>query len=889
MLVPVISFLIVVIGSLIFQIPFASQLYVFRALTLLKKTKKIFNLIGNELEVKMVEDLKLPSDHRTHQFTYNLVKENFFGKNEELLGKFYKQSLYDVNTILKDVIDEIEEEQEEGDPETVEKSKNASSLVDYIFQKAHEHFVKKLVYEGQEYSRMLNQLNVYFKEYQGEFWNQSYIGTFERLSILLARNHSKLLAIQVSLTKEPLTKENSKKILPLLPHIQIVISQTIKIFSIMEKQLSGKYIHFHSIHGRLHNHLDVSGDFLSIQINDTTEKNKKLIKSIELSQFKILKSFEIISKEADIIQEKYKNIFCYQPGNISQFDDIFRLHFFIRSLLRFSKDQKYLSTLVYSLSIQLTNENYFHLVKKCLIGHLYYFKSLFGRLFRSIVHLFRKPKTKIDNDFYKIHFTWWESIKMLWENIVVKRVLFNWKYSLGHAFCVSALSIGYWEITSNSDFILFKNSGWIVTTFLSVNNPSFGDISFISVLRFIGTLVGSFSGYAITVLYILADPPGSSFIFISLSFVFFCVVTFISKHQDFEKIILYFVYSYTVISYLPYSTTDPIIIYALLRTLHISIGILIVFLFSLVFNRNYDHVQLEKSIYALPFKITSTFNYLMAYCIGDVSLLQETINYFKPSPYNFIRSDIMELRKLDKRKFIDTINKQIDNIRSILPQNRALLLKSKFEVTIKSKQYEDLKAIEHATVLLYNQLLALDFITVDRASGDQFVHDIFIVIAPKLIELMAELDYGSRSLLSLLDNKEAAHCQSMRTEIEVVPIFKEISDQISGYIEEREIIDNYKLHQISAIQYSFQSFLKCYEELISLVSRYNGTIVFTKTLVPCDSIDLVNCEKLRKSKSMSSITATSIDDDNFTDDEEEEDEEDLKILKSSHQAGQPHN
>eukprot|EP01132_Coremiostelium_polycephalum_P005073 gene5073-6314_t len=772
-LVPIISFGFVLFWSLIFRPYFSSSLFLNTSVELIKYSRFLFKLLERELEVKTLSYIfQLPPDNESdikissHLTTIRklkarvalntpelpslhrkLLNAKIGDNNENLFGDSDDQHRIPPKPINSSTTINIKQENngDNGLNELEEEMKSIIPVNKSIYDRTQNRYRKALDFLNVEFSKKLSKLDKYLDESKKEFWNQDLYIYTSQLYLCLEKNHKVLRSMKLA----TISDEKSKYMLRIIPYLDILIQESSKIFSIMEKQLSLSYPNTitstssSSPIDNLSNQLRTSLnsikkqknfeiDLSSINHYIRTSTDRKSIfnpdrsepDTLEYSQYTILKSFEKIDKVIKEIHldQSYSFLPTADVSTTLPERDLFeicKIHFLLHLLIQFCTDQKILSSTIFLLVVRIyTNQSQSRLTRftrglsKQIDGLLDYLSKWW--------HIKRGKEQPLDISMTTIpplELSMKEKISLLWKNFKKTRLVTNWQFALKFSLGVSALSVGYYEVYSHSSFIIFRNSGWAVVTFTFVNAPTIGAIGFLSLLRFLATIIGSFTAYATAVLYTLPNgDPGKSFILIGITFILILVVSILTNNQSFSRFLPFFVLTFALISFIPYQSGDPSIITSLLRMMHISFGILFVLIFSIVIFPYYDHRKLFTNLYQMPLQISDTLQFIVNFSFFEFPQLQQQQQQQQPasSVHCFTENDIPN--RTSHIEFKKQCDLKFNQLRSKIPIQRELLLHSRFELPFNHSKFKGYEEIVKLISKLYASLLSFGLITLDKST-----------------------------------------------------------------------------------------------------------------------------------------------------------------------------
>ncbi|KAM9977118.1 hypothetical protein ACTFIR_010974 [Dictyostelium discoideum] len=764
--------------------------------------------------------------------------------------------------------------------ESISQSKTTTTTTTTMnndgFNKTHNFFKITMEKLNIVSSRNLNHMEKYLVEAKKEFWNFDLFGYFNELSYLLETNHKKLLTINTAVL-ENIGSETSQTLLEILPHLNTLISTLVKIFKIMEKQIGKKYKPAQFTTQLINDeNFDTSSFFQSIDmknisdINDlkkgkhflkSTESiqrisNLRKYKTLEYSQYKILICFDCVDKTIkdinNILGEIYDPEISFSVKNI---DEETRVNFLISAFKKFSKDQKVLASTVFLLSHKLWDK------KSGRRQHITMITKTFSKWYINILN-FKTKISKVDypKDFPQFHITLKKRFEIIWK-IIEKRILGKWRYSLSFSIGVSVFSIIYYELKIHSNFILFRNLAWAVITYSLVSTPTVGALTFYSILRVIGAVLGSILGYACAEIYSRTTDPGRAFIFAFSTFLCTFLSCVMTRAKSFEKLVTFFILSFVIIAFLAYPSNSPSVITSLLRMMHILFAVLLVLIISLLFSPFYEHKQLKSNLYQFPFKITQSFNFLICNTLIDPTVLPAESRqlFYRASKFNYIQQSLPI--EMNQKQFKELLSKQLNLLRYQIPIQRTLLFHSRYELLpFQKSKYYHLRRLLYTETKLFHSLLALEFITIS-ALPKKHLNEIGKLITNNLLKLMSELDYSTRSYM--INIRSTLKNERIVQENQSKKICNEIARDIGEYIYknryDRESLN--LLRYCSAIIFCLISFIDLFNLVFDKVIKLSKTTVFKRN----DHLNIFSQQQQQQ--------------------QEEEEEEELKIpttMKSPH-------
>ncbi|KAM9947861.1 hypothetical protein ACTFIT_001197 [Dictyostelium discoideum] len=585
---------------------------------------------------------------------------------------------------------------------------------------------------------------------------------------------------------------------------------------------------------------------LNLILNEN--KDNFRINSMEWYQLEINKSFETIDKTVLKMQDIQNKILDLNFLIDQNYRDILsRVSFFIRGFEKFSVEQKTLSSQVFLLSYHLSLTRQYPQEVKIFYGVINSIKSYFKNYNQNkLIEKLNKKKEieQFPPPILQIKFTKKEKINKLIDYFIFKRILFNWLFSLKYSLASSILAVVVYELTLHSKFIFFRNMEWIPIIFIVSSSPITGAIANQTVLRIIGSIFGGFMGYAALVLMCLPNTRvGQAFIFIGFSFFTIALSFLIVKQQPFEKLVIYIVFGYSVVTQFQYEAWTHDIIPTILRICHICIGLLFVAIVGYILPY-YDYRQLEKNLYQLPFGIIKTFTFLMSFSFINSS--EQIINNDDDDDTNEDLSSNYSLNSSNESNYSNNIEQQqvwkkdniIPNIskqglsfqqyrfllskvyielRTNFPIQRTLLMDAQFELTFRQSKYERIEHIFISIQQLHNIFGALDFIVSE--SNQISLQCIGNTVKDKLFLLLVELNITSQYLYNIASFEKDRFRVDQRKPIDRDNSLLICNDLINT-IRERIDIGNLsilKIQHLNAIIFILNQFITQYNLVFNLL------------------------------------------------------------------------
>ncbi|KYR02707.1 hypothetical protein DLAC_00169 [Tieghemostelium lacteum] len=629
------TFLIVFVSCLLCQPYFSSQLFIRTTKKILHRSHKSLSIIQRLTEIRLIK--------------------------EERENKMNTPVLRDIHRRLKSSLVQL--------PSLASIQRVEVQFSESLFNQYKERF-KKTTFK---ISTSLNRLDTYADESVLEFWNGDLTSQFPALIKLLETNHRKLISLQLSIIKE---EKRVNFLVQLLPLLHLLIQESCNIFIIMENQLSGYYRYIGFVQ---------DPDLSSIQEHlQSNLPEKEEPRTLEYSQFKIFHYFQNIQL---IIEDIDKELSSIQFESIPDLE-AYKLHYFLEGMIRFTRNQKTLSSIIYKIScITYTQRKYIYLLE--MVKNTYY-------LIKKKTHQFQQNTnnnngSNSENEYPKElepKFSTSEKLKIIFGYLLFERILCDWRFSLRYSMGIAAFSIAYYEIITHSDFILFQNGSWVIVTLIFVMAPSAGASGFFSVLRLSGTLLGASCAYVVAVLFSLPSAAvAESFIYIGGTMVLSFSIYFLTKSKPIHNYLNFFILTYSTVTTPEYNNSKADIITALLRGYHIICGIFIIFIMSYLIFPYYDYKVLDGNLIEITCHSMSVFRKI---------LLKNVIGSSQ-----------------DPIEYQDQISNEFENQRSEIAKQIHLLFYSRFEL-IFSKQsklrFAQYKHLYHQVQQLFTNLVGLECI-----------------------------------------------------------------------------------------------------------------------------------------------------------------------------------
>ncbi|EGC37646.1 hypothetical protein DICPUDRAFT_97180 [Dictyostelium purpureum] len=802
--VAVLSLIVCVVTCSLLRYSFATGLFVQVSNQLLKQSSCFIKLLGKDLGIHIIKSV-------------NCDRDNLNSLEDEVIYNRIRDSLF------------------KGVPCN-------QLLCNRLLSKEKKETLDSIQFVYHEYSRLLNKLDCVYKQSKKEFWSKNLFIHLERVQILFERNHKKLYALKFGLD-EDFPIEICNRIIPLIPYIETLLKECEYIFCVMSKQLSLRYTHdetnkgfiewFENHHNNLESHNydkpinetkinntcdccyynddivnTIDKDSFSEccfkdnihpfnqTLDETLKKNKDSFRtnSMEWYQIQINNSFETINSTVLKMQSlQNRNLDRNFLTDPEYKDIISRVSFFVRGFEKFSMEQKTLSTQIFLLSYHNSLNRRYPQEIKLLIGYYNWIVDYFKN-YKENKRLRQQLKQKESEAFppnLQVMYTRKEKLKIIIEYFIFKRLLFNWLFSLKYAVACSTLAIAVYEITIHSSFILFQNMDWTPIIFIVSYSPIIGALPIVTFLRIIGTILGGFMGYAALVLMgLVGSRVSQAFVYIGFSFFTITFSFLLVKLQAFEKLVIFIVFGYSVITQFQYETWTHDIIASLLRIMYLCIGILLVMIVGYILPY-YDYRQLEKNIYQVPFGIIRTFTFLMSFSFiknetvhnhndhnihnsnnniphsySNNSLNNDTISEYSLKSYESLESTsslssswsryleqyddiIPELsrRGLSFQHYRMLISKISIELRSNFPIQRTLLMDAKFELMFRTKKFKRIEHIYLEIEQLHNIFGALDFIVSE--SNQVNLQIIGGTVKSQLMKLLNEMNTTAHYLYNI--------------------------------------------------------------------------------------------------------------------------------------------
>ncbi|KAM9951540.1 hypothetical protein ACTFIT_002221 [Dictyostelium discoideum] len=963
-LASIITLLLVTIGCLILNPFFSSELFLRTSVKILHRSHQCNKSLLRQLELKTINEFKISPKRKSHKKIIknihsrlsnslsnlpNLSQINNNNNNSISLSNYEIEINNNNNKIL--VLTPKSKKKKEKKLFENEKKKILIENSNLIIEGFREKFIKYNV----KYSKNLNMLSTYLKECDQEFWNKDLVSHFNQLAILLEKNHNMINSMQISIDKD-ISNPSCHFLLPLIPFINIIINHSSNIFTIMENQILGNYRisktklkikiflkKFKKLFNNNNNKNNKDGD--EDEDDDEIDLNKiNYKKSLNYSQERILKYFKRIEKvEMEMCKEYSKIEITNDLLHLEEDSqcEISRIHFFVNLLTSFTKQQKELSTIVYTMSRCLYRQNriyHFEMFLLILCWFLNFPKFLYCKFKIFLKNRKQNKKLKkqrkkqkqedeyeedeedkeeeVENNYLFNFKNRKNEIKLKIKNnfnYLISIIFCKWKFTIKFTILLSIFSIGYYEILTRSYFILFQNSSWFVVTFLYVASPSVGASGFYCCMRFFGTLLGVFSAYVVGVLFSLADSDGTKGLaYIALTFTLVFSIHFFVRGKPIQSFGNFFILSYATITFPEYTEDHALIITTLLRAFHISLAVFVIMLSSILILPYYDHRELEINLLDISIKQLEAFK----------SIFNHNSHWFDINNNRNIDdltsiSTVSSMIMIPKEIFQETMRPIFLEIRSLITNQRSLMFNSRFELLFNKQKYKDLKSLLNNISSEYMVLVGSEFI-IDNCQEDgndsyhnhhhhhhhnsknydqtNFLLDVKSLLLPKFNYLIKELDECRKSIEEIKSIKIQKKSQRYQNETTTVfrndnskQLIKQMYNDYHFLISKHPKAMKYSfcVHQLGCLIYTFDLFINLMSNITKyiwsitktiLIERKDSNYLYNNNLNSLDNLVTMSNSSINSSKNINNNNnSTCIDSSTFTSSSSDNNSEDLII------------
>ncbi|KAF2077896.1 hypothetical protein CYY_000774 [Polysphondylium violaceum] len=652
------------------------------------------------------------------------------------------------------------------------------------------------------YSLILNNLYKYQKESNGEFWKQKTVSYFKEITGFLEKNFNLIVVLANSIDKE-LSNSKFAFLVKIIPSLNELILLSNNIFIIMENQLSGNYFNFKSW---VHNEIPPA---------------------LEYSQLKIFNYFDRLETVIEQIRKQFQTIDSTFLGK----NHLCGFHFLLTTITKFSRDQKILSSLIYSLCCEIYLHKIFYHPQ--VIFHIFIY-------FRNSKQFNSNNNNSNNNNQYPIElepkFNFQEKCIYLMKYLSY-RLFYRWIFTVKFAIALSILSIGFFETTKHSNFILFRNMSWFIITFIFIMTPSAGGSIFYCFMRFFGTILGVWLAYTGGVLFSLPKSSvAQAFIFVGWSFVIFFCIYFFCKSKPFNNFINFFTLSYATISFPEYSISEPLVINSLLRAFHIIIGVSIVLGVTLILP-HYDFIDLETNLLNISKKTSATLKKLYGFYLEtnwgyDINNQKDNLIQTPPLECNNMVNLCTTKRKCLSRCFFKKITiETFVQLRSDISQQRILLFKSRFELFFNRKRFNQLKILLEHLSNLYTILICCEFIFDSRFIGsNQFKYEIKGKLLNQITTIINQIESSSEMIQKLIESKNGKLQEPLLyrqcNKEHIKDLFKEYNTLLKKY----EPNEPYLTFQMGSLIYTLEFFVIKYDKVLELIFQLSNSIKTSKNI-----------------------------------------------------------
>eukprot|EP01132_Coremiostelium_polycephalum_P004577 gene4577-5714_t len=458
----------------------------------------------------------------------------------------------------------------------------------------------------------------------------------------------------------------------------------------------------------------------SIETLKTTKKSKKSILEMSFQETE-----ELINKSSDFYKQIVLEI---QKSEIPTLPaaEVSRVHFYIFGIFQFALQQKQVAELVYKIKKDYHQKDYIHM-ELMKHGLWYIFMSLplyvWHRLL-DIYHFIQSPREKTIQFFKQL----WPYI---WTTFFMNK---RWHFPLQASIAIvsSIVALYYFEGRSYNQLVI--KGVWTSCTVVLVMSPSIGASITRGFHRIVGTIIGGFAGYAISLLSSVIPTPAKQIVLIIFSFIWVTLGSFVQQDPRHTYAGAVTALTFLIVALGQYLSKDYSVMYAVMRSFHIVCGVVWVVIINVVVFPYFSYKATRVKLFTLVITMNNVFIKILK--LG-------------------LKLDDNQIKKEDR----ETMKKEIqDSLRTILllkNQVNQSLYDVKTELILhpnQSKKYfKILKRITDSLTCL---------ISVDSTLDYEFSEELLSAIIPikgSIIKIIDELDSITNDLNQLINNDQLKH------------------------------------------------------------------------------------------------------------------------------------
>ncbi|KAM9971483.1 hypothetical protein ACTFIW_011461 [Dictyostelium discoideum] len=718
--------------------------------------------------------------------------------------------------------------------------------IDEYSKRKTNDLILKLQFQHQDYSERLNHLDQMLSDSKKEFWAKNYIQHFERIQILFERNLKKLIAIGLKINDE-IDDKIRNQIEPIIPQVNILFDEILKIFEEMGNQLKYKFIHTNNNdNSQWFNDTIASDYYKDLDKKDENDHSffychldfiykingLKDIKenSLEWNQIKINKSFEIIDETISKIDQLFESIFKEAPlFNPNVDNSLSKVYILLKCFNTFCLEQKLLSKEIFLVSYHNSlnrNKPQEYLAIIATIKRIWKYIKTYKQ--RKLEKIENQRNTNEDTTPIK------EKFKLYFMHFLKDRILYNWQFTIKYSLVSAGGAVAIFEIKKHTKFQLFEMLNWMLNAYIVTAGPDIGALGALTFVRVIVLIIGGFLGYASIIICEFGQNDASkALIYIGFSFAIIFLLGIILNFQIFKGMITNIVFTFSVVS-IPLYENGSNIIFTLYRIGYVVLGFILVFILSMIIPY-YDYRELEKNLFKIPFLIIELVDYLFYYSFeqpiheSNKTLLSipynennenyvfNNIDYNNFSHVNNINSEksfkISEMITIDQYKSV--FSEKYINLRRIFPAQRNLLLDSKLELIFKKSEFKNLENDLLSIQYFHDLFGVLEFAFVE--SHETHIRTIGKETREQARRLFDELELSSTLLCHIQEERDNLGrvirssslpyiSQKRDNGIDLMnQLIDHVNSQISNYN-----IPTLEKHQLNATLFALHSFVKQY-------------------------------------------------------------------------------
>ncbi|EGC38032.1 hypothetical protein DICPUDRAFT_14919, partial [Dictyostelium purpureum] len=471
-------------------------------------------------------------------------------------------------------------------------------------------------------------LSIILAESRMERWNAPLIAQYEQLLALLEMSQKQLITIKQSIDEGFEIKTRQEMILPMIPFIDSIIEEVHLQNCLFIDILKSPEKYDYEKAGEVTSKTIIGKD---VDINSIHYKRKVLEMSFEETQ-ELINSSKIFYKSC--VKE-------YQRGDNLMFheSEISKVHFFLIGIFSFASSQKRISDIV--LKVKKLQRYEPIIVELLRYGVWFIITSFPLHIYKRVIKVkniiqkekeerqkWKQNKASCFVDESMVPYSAWKrfwkfTLNWFWATFFANK---RWVFPLQVAIGFTSTIIIFHYFDGKRYHELEVHGMWTCITTVIVFSPSLGATSTRSIHRMIGTIGGGFLGFLVSWLTSVVHNEGREVLLFIFTFFWIFAISHIQQDPRYSYAGSVSGLTFIMVSYGQYLSHDYTVMYAVMRCLFITMGIVWVLVLSLVIFPFFTYKSNIERAFKNASNITNTFIKILENSSFRLSQHQENDN-----------------------------------------------------------------------------------------------------------------------------------------------------------------------------------------------------------------------------------------------------------------------